>query len=262
MAFDVSLYEQAALFVYALIVGVFVGIVYDVFRIVRIALTGGRGSNSKVRFERVENLITGIRGQRVTVKRPGIYKVGRRLEYSVVFVCDVLFFLVTAVVSVVFLYQANYGQPRLYVAVSAIIGFAVYYNTVGRMVALSAGAVISLFRLIWTFFVYRLVAPLVKATYKAISVPFETLERRLLLACSSSAEDRLSSLPENLYGYLKKENKKEDENENRRYSKNCNGNSCFILHRKNRQPENRVFRPESSAGNDSGKDRLLHGRGG
>ena len=262
MAFDVSLYEQAALFVYALIVGIFIGVVYDVFRIVRIALTGGRGFNTKVRFERVENLITRVRGQNVTVKNLGIYKAGRRLEYAVVFVCDVLFFLVTAVVSVVFLYQANYGQPRLYVVVSAIIGFAIYYNTVGRMVAFSAYAVISLFRLIWTFFVYRLVAPLIKATYKAISVPFETLEWGFILACSASAADKLTALPENMFGYSEKKYKKEDENENRRYSKNCNGNSCFILHRKNRQPENRVFRPKSSAGNDSGKDRLLHGRGG
>ncbi len=202
MAFDISLYEQAALFVYALIVGVFIGIVYDVFRIVRIALTGGAGS--KVRFERIETLISSIRGQSAAVHRRGIRKAGERLEYAIVFVCDVLFFFVTALVSIIFLYQANYGQPRLYVAVSSIVGFAVYYNTVGRMVAFSAGVVISLFRLISAFLIYRLVAPFIKATYKAISVPFETLEGALISARSALVKDKLTELPENLFGYSEK----------------------------------------------------------
>lgn len=266
MAFDVSLYEQAALFVYALLIGVLIGAIYDVFRIVRIALTGGRGSYSTVRFERIEALIIKAGGQRTADGHNKKSGLSAGLEYAFVFACDVLFFVFTSLVSVVFLYQANYGQPRLYVFVCAVLGFVAYYNTVGRMVTYTAGAIFSLFRLITVFLIYRLVAPVIKATQRAISVPIETLKARLITDLSDAYERKFIGLCENWFGYSGERSKKEGDYENGhekdRYDRqNRNNRSGFVLHRKNRQLQNRVFGPKSTTGNDTGKNRLLFRRG-
>ena len=259
MAFDVSLYEQTALFVYALFVGVLLGAVYDVFRVIRIALTLGGGTGRRVRFERVEAAILRMRTGTPAdshVKKTGI---GAKLELAVVFVCDVLFFLATSVVSVVFLYQANYGQPRLYVLVSVILGFAAYYNTVGRLIAYTSGAVISLVRLISAFVFYRLVTPFVKVTCRTISVPVETLKFRIIAAESEAIEKRLVRLSEKLYGYSDLGSKKEDDYENgrkedRHNRKDRNRRRGAVLHRKDHQLQNRVFASEGLSGNTYGRN--------
>ena len=261
MAFDVSLYDQAALFVYALIIGVFIGAVYDVFRIIRIALTGGESCSSGACFEPVEKLISRLSGRDQENSGKAQRTLGKRLALAVTFVCDILFFLITAVIGAVFLYQANYGQLRLYVVVAAVIGFTVYYNTVGRMITLVAGLVISLFRLFFAFLTYRLVAPVLKATQKAVSAPVEAVVLRVIAARSDAFEKEIGELSKNWFEYFKEVKKKEDGYEIRCNGKNCSGNSGFILHRKNRQPQNRIFGSEGSAGNDSRKNRLLLRRG-
>ncbi len=258
MAFDVSLYEQTALFVYALFVGVLIGAVYDVFRVLRIALTLGGGTGQRVRYERVEAAILRMRPGVAdgSVKKTGI---GAKLELAVVFVCDVLFFLATSVVSVVFLYQANYGQPRLYVLVSVILGFAAYYNTVGRLIAYTSGAIISLVRLISAFVFYRLVTPFVKVTCRTVSVPVETLKLRIITAECEAFDKRLVRLSEKLYGYSDQGSKKEDDYENgrkedRHNRKDRNRRRGAVLHRKDHQLQNRVFASEGLSGNTHGRN--------
>lgn len=243
MAFDVSLYEQAALFVYALFIGVLIGAVYDLFRVARIALTFGRGSESRLGLKCIENLISRISasGDGTNHKKPN--KIIVHADFIVVLVCDILFFLATAVVSIVFLYQANYGQPRLYVLISAILGFVAYYNTVGRCIAFTAGLIISVFRLIYVLLVYRLVTPLIKVTCRAISVPIETLELKIITVGSDAFFKRLDDLSKELFGYMCKEVKKEDGYENRlkenRYNRK-NNISRFgaFLHRKDNKLQN------------------------
>ena len=232
MAFDVSLYEQAALFVYALIIGVFIGAVYDVFRIIRIALTGGMACSQKACFEPFEKLVSRLSGQGENSGKV-FRSIGKRLDYVVTFVCDVLFFLITAVIGAVFLYQANYGQLRLYVLVAAVIGFVVYYNTVGRMITLVAGFVISLFRLIFAFLTYRLIVPVFKVARKAVSAPVEAVLLGVISARSDAFGKELTELSKKWFGYFSEVKKKEDGYEIRCNGKNCSSNSGFILHRKN-----------------------------
>lgn len=266
MAFDVSLYEQTALFVYAVLVGALIGAIYDAFRVVRIALTMGRGTQSRVRFERIETLILRMRSQSNVVRGKCLNGIEARFDFVVVFVCDVLFFLATSVVSVVFLYQANYGQPRLYVFVSVILGFAAYYNTVGRTIAFTSGVIISLFRLASAFLIYRLVTPLIKVTCRTISVPVETLKLKNVTDRSEAFANRLAALSEKLFGYSSEVSKKEDGYENgreknRHYSKDSDRGRGAFLHRKDRQLQNRVFASEGLSGNAQRRDRILFRRG-
>ncbi len=99
MAFS---YAQIYTFIlYAVFIGFALGVVYDAFRIIRRAFyIAGKG------------IITHI----------------------VYFICDILFFAVAAVVSAIFIFHVNNGRIRGIALFGSLMGFVVYYNTVGRLV--------------------------------------------------------------------------------------------------------------------------------
>jgi spore cortex biosynthesis protein YabQ len=102
--------ELAVLFLYSAALGVAFGVFYDVFRILRRAMRG--------------------------IDRSPV-------GYAVIFVQDILFFVIAAAVSAIFFYKFNSGRVRLSGVAFMILGFSAYYFTVGRLVMLVADAIIS-----------------------------------------------------------------------------------------------------------------------
>ena len=66
--------------------------------------------------------------------------------FAVFFILDFLYLLVVTFFFSVFLYHANHGQFRLYLFLLAVLGFSLYYNTVGRIVMFFSETIVSFLR--------------------------------------------------------------------------------------------------------------------
>ncbi len=96
-------YAQIYTFIlYSAFIGFALGVVYDAFRIIRRAF----------------------------------YIAGNRAVTNMVyFICDILFFIIAAVVSAIFIFHVNNGRIRGIALFGSLVGFVLYYNTLGRLVS-------------------------------------------------------------------------------------------------------------------------------
>jgi len=103
-------YAQIYTFIlYSVFIGFALGTVYDLLRIIRIAFyNAGRG------------IITDI----------------------VYFICDLLFFIIAAALSAIFIFHVNNGRIRGIALFASLLGFTLYYHTVGRLVSAVSGFII------------------------------------------------------------------------------------------------------------------------
>ncbi len=124
------------LFVYALAVGAFLGAVYDVFRILRVAFPYVNGN--------------------------GVKKVYAALMLGIIFLEDMLYALIAAVTVNLFLFNVNDGQVRWFALLGAAMGFALWYVTVGRLIMRCARTIVAAVRRM-LYFLYRiLLLPVVR----------------------------------------------------------------------------------------------------
>lgn len=122
-----SEYGSFLLLVYSATVGAFLGVLWDVFRIIRIAFHGRKtGAAPPVRLpstgEGVERALSFKHGTKIP-----------SLTFFGTFLCDLIFCLICAVCVVLLLFQLNDGEVRMFSLLGALAGFAVYYFTVGRL---------------------------------------------------------------------------------------------------------------------------------
>ena len=121
-------YAQIYTFIlYSVFVGFALGTVYDIFRIIRRAFyIAGKG------------VVTDI-----------IY-----------FICDILFFVIAAAVSAIFIFHVNNGRIRGIALFGSFAGFTLYYNTVGRLVCAVSDLIIRTVYRILKFIKDALLLPL------------------------------------------------------------------------------------------------------
>ncbi len=164
-------FEQTQLFftaLYAIVVGIVLGVLYDVFRIQRISMSRDyhftvmrkRENNSKTL-----NLLTN-------------FLLSDKLKSVIIFIEDVAFFVLSAVIVIIFIYQSNSGIIRWFELSGAVLGFILYYFTVGRLVvSLSEYIIFAVRWVIGTVFKYTLL-PVITLIYKLLSVVFKALKIR------------------------------------------------------------------------------------
>lgn len=85
---------QAAVFGYACILGVMLGILYDVFRIIRVV----------------------INPKNITI-----------------FVQDIIYFLISGAITFLFVLALNFGEPRFYILIGESAGWILYHTTLGHV---------------------------------------------------------------------------------------------------------------------------------
>ncbi len=107
---EIYVADQTMLFLQSMLLGAVLGVFYDVFRITRIA-----------------------------IKTPSV----------VIFAEDLVFFFVSAVISFCFMLSINDGQVRAFILLGELLGFTLYYFTVGMLVMKLSRVII---RLIYRFF--------------------------------------------------------------------------------------------------------------
>lgn len=136
----------------ALLFGALSGVLYDLLRILRV-LCGMHGSCPvpPPPARALPFLPNGF-------FEPKPRKKGTRAFYAVfVFLCDMLWLPTVGALFSVFVYWQNDGVFRLYMLCSAVVGFAVYYQTVGRLVLLTAETVAIILRIAF-FYIFLLLS--------------------------------------------------------------------------------------------------------
>ncbi|EEG31243.1 putative spore cortex biosynthesis protein YabQ [[Clostridium] methylpentosum DSM 5476] len=132
-------------FLWAVLLGAALGVCYDVFRILRIAIPSGR---------------------------------------ILVFFEDLLFFLIVAAATFEFYQLTTDGIVRGYVLIGELLGFALYYFTIGALVFRAATAIIHLIQRIigWLVKVFlwpfrKLFAPLIRKLVRQMKKPAARLKK-------------------------------------------------------------------------------------
>ncbi len=139
----IPLSVQLSAFVYSILTGALLGVLYDCFRVLRV-LTGVSAYTNSTRkvYAYSLPLIGRIRRQRLSDKR-------RALRLVCLTVGDVLFAFLAGCVFSVFLYHAASGSFRWFYIFGCAVGFFLYYFTLGKIVMLSSET--AAFLLIATF---------------------------------------------------------------------------------------------------------------
>ena len=120
----VSQTQLALLYLYSILMGASLGLLYDGFRILRIFL-GEHFSKVANRFEKVNLPLIGM------PKKP---RSRNRLRKIFIFVSDFLFCMIASVALILLFYQMNHGKIRFMTFVFAGAGFYLYRFTLGKPV--------------------------------------------------------------------------------------------------------------------------------
>lgn len=159
---EISQKAYIILILYSLVLGVFLGGVYDVIRIMRIALRPAHKEG---------------------VNSGGIRKGFELIEFLFVFVTDIIFCIISAASIIVLVYYKNSGIIRWFVLAFAALGFFTYYNTVGKAVILCSEKIISFIRRA-VYFIYKITLKPILSLFKLIfkniydKIIRESLKRR------------------------------------------------------------------------------------
>jgi len=144
-------YDSCFMFFQFLIPGFFLGLVYDVFRIIRI----GRNDKTYRLSEAIEKRYFPQNKERKR-KRP---KNQSNRETVLIFIEDIYFFFIVAVTEILSIYYLNDGEIRIYCLLFSLIGFICYQKTFGYLVILLSKKILYLCRKILYFCICLILTP-------------------------------------------------------------------------------------------------------
>ncbi len=124
---EIFLEKQLINIAYSVILGLIFGIFYDIIRIIHI-MCG----------------IASYSGENVGMKRG-------RLAFFIFFVLDIAYMLTVTALYSLFVYWSYNGSFRLFMLIAAILGFAIYYNSIGRVVMFFSEAVVRFLKLVFRY---------------------------------------------------------------------------------------------------------------
>ena len=163
--------ELAVTALRAAALGIFLGALYDVFRIIRV-MTGVTRRPGVRLFDKIY-----AKGLCNVFSKEG----GRVFKAVFTAVTDVLYFTLAGVFFVLFLYCFNYGVFRWFILLSALAGFRLYYISLGKAVLASSSRIAEFLRFAVNcacFAVYYPVKFLLTATGRSLA----PLRRKLTLS--------------------------------------------------------------------------------
>ncbi len=113
-------YDSCALILKFSIPGIFLSMVYDVFRLIRIG-----------RNDRNHKVIPALRKRYFPCANERKRK--NLSENILVFIEDILFWLIAAITEILAIYHINRGEIRIYCLMISVASFFIYRNTVGKL---------------------------------------------------------------------------------------------------------------------------------
>lgn len=138
-----------SLALYGAAVGVLLGIIYDVFRILRIAV---EPSN------RLRLLSTVTGSETADGKKPH----GETVRTVVIAIEDIIYSVICAVIISVMIFHINSGHPRWFILLGTALAFFVYYFTIGKIVMLFSSYIFLFVRTVFMFVMKLTLFPLLK----------------------------------------------------------------------------------------------------
>lgn len=130
-----------ALLLYALCVGAALGVLWDIFRVIRIAAYGRRKRPSKM-FVRLPSNEREVK----EILRVGASDKLSPISFLCVFLSDLAFCIFAAICMILLIFRSNNGEFRGFALWGAFIGFAVYYFTVGKLTVIFSEAIIKVIK--------------------------------------------------------------------------------------------------------------------
>ena len=125
---EISPLMMAALLFYAFLFGIFMGVFYDANRIVRVFF-GERYHG--VGTEKIAQWKLPFIKRQVGQKRGK--QAGGALRYTVIFLGDFLCFIAAGIGIIILDYSYNSGEFRYFTALGVLLGFLLYYFSVGKL---------------------------------------------------------------------------------------------------------------------------------
>jgi len=118
----------ALLLLYSITVGAFLGVLWDIFRILRIAVYG----KQKKMLQCPIKLPSDVNDVK---KALSFYHRQNAFSFAgiSIFISDLLFSITAALTVILLLFHINGGEIRGFALFGALIGFIIYYFTVGRL---------------------------------------------------------------------------------------------------------------------------------
>lgn len=179
---------------YSAAIGALLGVIYDIFRIIRIAVQISERDNANGNAKSA--------------------KMRETFSFIIIFIEDILFFIIAAIITILFIFMVNNGQVRLFAITGEILGFTVYYFTVGRVVKALAERIIALIRLFIRLIYKYIVLPpirlvryifnkIINAVRKVLNYLRTKYIRRKLRTYTKNEMARFIKLAGSGYGILK-----------------------------------------------------------
>ena len=147
-------YDSRLLLFHGFLLGLAFGVIYDIFRLIRISLSTGNIAY-KSRFFKLISPKKPIFKQYKPLKRAG-----EKLYFISVFIEDVLFFIICSLFTVLFFLGENDGEIRAIVIIFSALGFAAYILTVGKLTFLFSKHIIFFARCLLYWFFYVILLPI------------------------------------------------------------------------------------------------------
>lgn len=146
---EVSMGHLALVSMYAFVLGVLFGAFYDVFRILRVSLGiskyGGRQRFCRIYEKGIKNIFD--------------FKRSHFAEALIVGVGDVLYFTVSGAAYAIFINHFNYGRFRWFVFLFCLLGFVLYYFSVGMVVIRFSSVISQILELVISVSVHFVLLP-------------------------------------------------------------------------------------------------------
>lgn len=173
---EISMKTQLIITAYAVIVGAVIGIIYDIIRISRVfSGVTETSSQSKMYTVKLPLIGAGIDRKHDFPKfcgfREHTHTAGKKKKKAkvvsefykniIVFAGDILFFFIVSPIFTVFIYYANNGKIRWYLIIGSIVGFMLYYITIGRIIMLFSSLIVFIIRSAGAYLIYFTIRPAV-----------------------------------------------------------------------------------------------------
>jgi ABC-type multidrug transport system fused ATPase/permease subunit len=176
---------QWRLLAYSLLVGVGLGVFYDVMRLSRLFLSLPASPTSPKYYRIISRFKLFRKSGQVAAEisdEPDnlSFKVNDFAIWIVALVEDIVFFIISALVMTVFIFHANNGSVRGFALFGALVGFIVYLFTIGRLTLFSGELVVFLIRELLAWIYIILLLPLASALKRFASWVFRNTIGRII----------------------------------------------------------------------------------
>ena len=239
---DISQAALARLYLYALLLGIGLGLVYDALRITRVLLGAHYSRRAARRLQEISLPLLCARKKKTESRALGI----------VVFLEDLLFCLFAAIAMILLFYEANHGKIRFPALLCVGVGFLLYRSTLGRPVMLFSEVIAFVLETAWRYLCFfaflpvrllgRWMAKQTKRIHAGLSLAYQKQGRQRYTAqlLLRTERDACGMIPEEFSkdrkrkrGRLLETGKKKaiqsdasDPNPSRRFGGRCHRNIC------------------------------------